>query len=135
MLLANMALVVCAPWGFHQAPGSTNRAVYVKLWSYSPFWRCTLFRRLDGLVEEERLSNILYLGDCALEVKRFGKNDLENLWTISFCMAIKAEAAYLLDIDAVACAAEDEAGFHCARETLGLGQVSGGFGLDVSLHT
>ena len=91
MLLANMALVVCAPWGFHQAPGSTNRAVYVKLWSYSPFWRCTLFRRLDGLVEEERLSDVLYLGDCALEVERFGKNDLENLWTISFCMGVKAK--------------------------------------------
>ena len=29
------------------------------------------FRRLDGLVEEERLSDILDLGDCALEVECF----------------------------------------------------------------
>lgn len=79
MLLANRAMVVCAPWGFHHAPSSTNRAVYVKLWSYSPLWQCTLFRRLDGLIEEQRLSNVLYLGDGALEVEGFGKDNLEDL--------------------------------------------------------
>lgn len=41
------------------------------------------FRRLDGLVEQERLSNVLYLGNCALEVECFGQDDLEDLWNVS----------------------------------------------------
>jgi hypothetical protein len=28
-------------------------------------------RRLNGLVEEKRLANVFYLGNCAFQVKRF----------------------------------------------------------------
>jgi hypothetical protein len=41
------------------------------------------FRRLDGLVEQERLANVFYLGYCALEIKGFGQDDLEDLQTVS----------------------------------------------------
>jgi hypothetical protein len=41
------------------------------------------FRQLDGLVEQEWLSNVLYLGDRALEVECFGQDDLEDLWNVS----------------------------------------------------
>ena len=34
------------------------------------------------------------------------------------------EIAYLLNVDAVACAAEDETSLHCPREALGLIDVS-----------
>lgn len=129
VLLARMAPIVGAPWRSHHAPGSTDRAVYLKLWSYSPFWRCTPFRRLDGLVEEKRLSNVFDLGDRALEVERLGEDDLEDLQDVSLCMKIEVVFAYLLHVDAVTCAAEDETGLHCSRKTLGLQDVSGWFWL------
>jgi hypothetical protein len=37
------------------------------------------FRRLDGLVEQERLANVFYLGYCALEIESLGEDDLEDL--------------------------------------------------------
>lgn len=33
-----------------------------------------------GLVQEEGLADVLNLGDCALEIKCFGENNLEDLW-------------------------------------------------------
>ena len=40
-------------------------------------------RRLDGLVEQEGLANVLYLRDCALEVECFRQDDLEDLQNVS----------------------------------------------------
>ena len=36
-------------------------------------------RRLDGLVEEERLANVFDLGDRAFQIKGLGEDYLENL--------------------------------------------------------
>jgi hypothetical protein len=38
---------------------------------------------LHVLVEQQRLTNVLDLGDCALEVKCLGQNDFENLLQVS----------------------------------------------------
>lgn len=40
---------------------------------------------LHILVEQQRLTDVLNLGDCALEVKCLGQNDFENLPQVSIC--------------------------------------------------
>ena len=59
--------------------GPVQSVVQVKLWSYSPFSRHTLLRQLDGLVKEERLADVLYLGNRAFQVERFRQDNLEDL--------------------------------------------------------
>lgn len=100
---------------------AVGRASRLEPWSDSPPRRCTAFRRLDGLVEEERLSDVLYLGDCALEIECLGQDDLEDLGLVSRGVwSMDGWELYLLHVDAVTCAAEDEAGFHGSRKPLGL---------------
>lgn len=59
---------------------------------------------IDRLIQEERFADVLDFWDRAFQIKRLGQDDLENL----------------LHIDAVACAAEDQAGAHGFGESSGL---------------
>jgi hypothetical protein len=76
--IRNAALVV--------DPGARHKAVLGLLGpgSDAPLRR----RRLDGLVEEERLANVLDLGDCALEVECLGEDNLEYLGRVNSCASL-----------------------------------------------
>jgi hypothetical protein len=81
-------------------------------------------RRLDGLVEQKGLADVLYLWYRTLQVEGLGKHNLEDLWMVSVIHGMSHDNAYLLHVDAVASAAEDETSFHRSGESLGLMCVS-----------
>ena len=62
---------------------------------------------INRLIQQQRLADILDLGDGAFQVKSFRQDDLEDL----------------LDVDAVARAAEDEARAHGFFESSGLSKM------------
>lgn len=59
---------------------------------------------IDRLIQEERFADVLDFWNRAFQIKRLGQDDFENL----------------LHIDAVACAAEDQAGAHGFGKSSGL---------------
>lgn len=73
------------------------------------FWHDPAFplRRLDGLVEQEGLADVLYLRYRAFQVEGFRKHNLEYLRTVSAIHVLTRDDAYFLDVDAVARTAED----------------------------
>lgn len=64
----------------------------------------------DVLVQQQRLADVFDFGDGALEVECLGKDNLEDLDERGqpLVQARLAVAEYLLDVDAVAGAREDE---------------------------
>ncbi len=80
------------------------------------------------MVEEERFADVFDFGDCAFEVEGFGEDDLEDL-AGHMCQSkvgrLGGAEIYLLDVDAMAGTAEDEAGTHgfCKAASLPDGQL------------
>lgn len=81
----------------------------------------------DGLVQQQWLANVFNLGDCAFEVEGFGEDDFEDLLWVGISMCVRRwwggrwnYRGYFLDVDAVACTAEDEACSHSFCESAGL---------------
>lgn len=68
----------------------------------------------DGLVEEERLADVFDFGNGAFQVECLGQDNLENLRLVSTAAAcyVPCGLAYLLHIDAMAGAGEDEGSPH-----------------------
>lgn len=75
-------------------------------------------------VEQQRLTDIFNLRNGTLQIKRFAQDDLEDL----LCWSVIAQdrrtvwswICDLLDVDAMAGAAEDQACSHGLREPFGL---------------
>lgn len=78
------------------------------------------------LVEQQWLADVLDFWNGAFEVECFGENDLENLESMSAQSEMEGQedGFYLLHIDAVTGAAEDEAGSHSFGKAAGLCTVS-----------
>lgn len=92
-------------------------------------------RHSDGLVQQQRFADILNLGNRTLQVEGLGQNNLEDLFKVSRVDASSAGYPDLLDIDAVAGAAEYQACFHRLSKPFGLPIVSTlGEGFSVSAY-
>lgn len=90
---------------------------------------CRCSNSNNGLVEQQWLANILYLGYRTLQIEGFRKNNFEDLSEVSavplFNKSIMSRiSSNLLYVDAVAGTAEDETGAHSLREATSLYPVS-----------
>ena len=77
------------------------------------------------MVEQEGLADVFDFGNGAFEVEGFGEDDFEDLvggvWISMMLGCYRGESDdYLLDIDTVTCAAEDETCSHCFGESASL---------------
>lgn len=82
-----------------------------------------LARSAHGLVEQQRLADVLDLGDRTPQVKRFRQDDFEDLHesiAVSSCPTPQNVllATDLLYVDTMAGTAEDQARLHRARKAL-----------------
>ena len=85
------------------------------------------------MIDEKRFTNVLDFWYRALQVERFGKDDLEDLYRTPLAFSVLQtdrvlvrwqKEAYLLDVDTMACAAENETCTHRFGKPSGLSGVN-----------
>jgi len=83
--------------------------------------------RLHRLVQQQRLPNVFNLRNCTFEVECLTQDDFEDLHQLVHTLSVHSRAlvSYLLDVDTMAGAAEDQASPHSFGVSFSLVVVSG----------